>query len=159
MRRPTSPPLFPYTTLFRSRGRRGVRAPAPRQGAGRAPVSPVVLLERGSAAFRLKLLAPLPPFRDADILHVRAGATRSEEHTSELQSLAYLVCRLLLEKKINLAEHHALDAVAFLVRLDDVLPTANAICLPLAQQDVAFGVVALLDDALDLATRLHADRV
>src|SRR5205823_7994920 len=37
--------------------------------------------------------------RRRDRLHVEAAAARSEEHTSELQSLAYLVCRLLLEKK------------------------------------------------------------
>src|SRR2546425_1535053 len=73
IRRPPRSTLFPYTTLFRSRG---PRALAER----RASVAP-------SAASR--------PTRSP-----RSGScARSEEHTSELQSLAYLVCRLLLEKK------------------------------------------------------------
>src|SRR2546425_6757790 len=72
IRRPPRSTLFPYTTLFRSdRGARGAHAAA----AGRAH-------DRRDRA-------GVP----------RAGADRSEEHTSELQSLAYLVCRLLLEKK------------------------------------------------------------
>src|SRR2546425_8269674 len=81
IRRPPRSTLFPYTTLFRSppaapRGRPAARAPGP-------------AARRGE---RARLHAPRGP-RAAR----RAG--RSEEHTSELQSLAYLVCRLLLEKK------------------------------------------------------------
>src|SRR5687767_15673577 len=72
IRRPPRSTLFPYTTLFRSRG----------PGEGRAAAA-----ERGTG-----LRAPR---RGAD----GRGKARSEEHTSELQSLAYLVCRLLLEKK------------------------------------------------------------
>src|SRR2546425_5027363 len=87
IRRPPRSTLFPYTTLFRSalaqraaRGRVGGVArqrPAARErgGGGRHP--------GGRRARRAG----------------GAGAPRSEEHTSELQSLAYLVCRLLLEKK------------------------------------------------------------
>src|SRR2546425_9367791 len=70
IRRPPRSTLFPYTTLFRSVA---VDAPAQR-------LRPV---EDGLRALGVLL---------------RDGA-RSEEHTSELQSLAYLVCRLLLEKK------------------------------------------------------------
>src|SRR3712207_7150079 len=77
IRRPPRSTLFPYTTLFRSR-RSGGRA---RQGA-RAPRVPV--------RSRRRLLRPAHPPRDR---------RRSEEHTSELQSRQYLVCRLLLEKK------------------------------------------------------------
>src|SRR5436189_3717095 len=69
IRRPPRSTLFPYTTLFRPRGRR-----AGRQGRQHA--------QRGSARLR-----PTP------------SRWRSEEHTSELQSPMYLVCRLLLEKK------------------------------------------------------------
>src|SRR5215203_7146363 len=72
IRRPPRSTLFPYTTLFRSRGRR--RSPGRRW--------------RASEPRR-------PGWR-------RRGAgrpRRSEEHTSELQSRQYLVCRLLLEKK------------------------------------------------------------
>src|SRR3712207_8102319 len=75
IRRPPRSTLFPYTTLFRSR--RGRRSAGGRSWAhphGRA----------GSPASR-------PP---------AAVRRRSEEHTSELQSRQYLVCRLLLEKKI-----------------------------------------------------------
>src|SRR2546425_9252084 len=75
IRRPPRSTLFPYTTLFRS--------PAPPTLAPR-PSSP-------------SLPAPL---RDTFQQFSRRGVkTRSEEHTSELQSLAYLVCRLMLEKK------------------------------------------------------------
>src|SRR2546425_7106915 len=69
IRRPPRSTLFPYTTLFRSRS-------APKGSRARS---------RASAA---------PPGTRPMLAIVR-----SEEHTSELQSLAYLVCRLLLEKK------------------------------------------------------------
>src|SRR2546425_8758799 len=75
IRRPPRSTLFPYTTLFRSRHVR-------RHGLERA----------GGGAARLRWLVRV----SAPGLWHRA---RSEEHTSELQSLAYLVCRLLLEKK------------------------------------------------------------
>src|SRR5688500_19687380 len=74
LRRPPRSPLFPYTTLFRStRGAGG--PPAPPAPPGGSP---------GAAS------APPP---------CPASASRSEEHTSELQSPCNLVCRLLLEKK------------------------------------------------------------
>src|SRR5947199_6318377 len=76
---PPRSPLFPYTTLFRSSptGRRASRGPEDvlDVGTGRAASGGVVVVERA------------------------AGGGRSEEHTSELQSLRHLVCRLLLEKK------------------------------------------------------------
>src|SRR2546423_11658927 len=73
IRRPPRSTLFPYTTLFRSRRSGDVaRAEYLERRAG-----------RGWAA----------------IMEGNRAALRSEEHTSELQSLAYLVCRLLLEKK------------------------------------------------------------
>src|SRR5947209_17174293 len=82
IRRPPRSTLFPYTTLFRSRGRafrEAVRDSVPRR---RRPSTP----HRSRA-----------PARDR---HRGGGpALRSEEHTSELQSRQYLVCRLLLEKK------------------------------------------------------------
>src|SRR2546425_5056406 len=87
IRRPPRSTLFPYTTLFRSRvgiaedrvvaAQLDLRAAARRAG---------VLADDG---------ARHPPGKRA----VERGRGRSEEHTSELQSLAYLVCRLLLEKK------------------------------------------------------------
>src|SRR2546425_5405815 len=77
IRRPPRSTLFPYTTLFRSRCDT-LRRPSPRT---RTPFPP----RTGYHAMRR---------RDRP-----AASRRSEEHTSELQSLAYLVCRLLLEKK------------------------------------------------------------
>src|SRR5687767_15541555 len=85
IRRPPRSTLFPYTTLFRSGG----RAPAP----GEAP-RPL----RGRPDGVRPGPAPLHSARGAG-LRGRDADGRSEEHTSELQSLAYLVCRLLLEKK------------------------------------------------------------
>src|SRR2546425_1736562 len=85
IRRPPRSTLFPYTTLFRSRGggaaRRHVRRGARGHGRGARPGLPRRVRPRS-----------------------RGRAVRSEEHTSELQSLAYLVCRLLLEKKKNNAK-------------------------------------------------------
>src|SRR2546425_6114382 len=79
IRRPPRSTLFPYTTLFRSAGRRRVREPRAPELAGDEREN---LLDS-----RL------------DDLREDLARERSEEHTSELQSLAYLVCRLLLEKK------------------------------------------------------------
>src|SRR5687767_15604279 len=89
IRRPPRSTLFPYTTLFRSfLGRRFLSfTPA---GNGSKGVNVVF---RDSSA-RVNRQA------QADVL-IGADGVRSEEHTSELQSLAYLVCRLLLEKKKN----------------------------------------------------------
>src|SRR3712207_7712215 len=83
IRRPPRSTLFPYTTLFRSRAGRC----APRRGAGGA----------GLAA-RRSGRRPRPAAARLTASSVRA-LFRSEEHTSELQSRQYLVCRLLLEKK------------------------------------------------------------
>src|SRR2546425_8478651 len=95
IRRPPRSTLFPYTTLFRStRGtplRRRLLGDLPGDLPGRFPyglslghgIPPAPIVATG-------LRRPLRPQGDS---------TRSEEHTSELQSLAYLVCRLLLEKK------------------------------------------------------------
>src|SRR3712207_8315392 len=88
IRRPPRSTLFPYTTLFRSlvsmsitgcHARHAVRRRAP-QGQRRRPI-----------CRRLGL--------------PKIGGVRSEEHTSELQSRQYLVCRLLLEKKKNLLKY------------------------------------------------------
>src|SRR5262249_56696312 len=95
---PPTSPLFPYTTLFRSgRGRgpivRSRTARVVRRDARRDPghrsrgsLSPRRAHESGTLASLGERTA-------------RTAAPRSEEHTSELQSLTNLVCRLLLEKK------------------------------------------------------------
>src|SRR5437879_10437523 len=79
LRRPPRSTLFPYTTLFRSLGWTMVFAAANCELPVQRPCS-TQKTSRGSGG------AP-------------AGTMRSEEHTSELQSPMYLVCRLLLEKK------------------------------------------------------------
>src|SRR3712207_6948448 len=89
IRRPPRSTLFPYTTLFRSRPPDRARA------------------ARGRARRRARRRHPLadgPPLPGPRHLALAAvdrpyGRHRSEEHTSELQSRQYLVCRLLLEKK------------------------------------------------------------
>src|SRR2546425_9010604 len=85
IRRPPRSTLFPYTTLFRSRILRRALAPL---GATGDPALPQAFWET---------LYPLG-WR-SELMAAAQSAGRSEEHTSELQSLAYLVCRLLLEKK------------------------------------------------------------
>src|SRR3712207_7137764 len=76
IRRPPRSTLFPYTTLFRSAGREPFAQPLSRAYPG------------GDGVHR-------------DRVPVLEPGRRSEEHTSELQSRQYLVCRLLLEKKKN----------------------------------------------------------
>src|SRR3712207_7098955 len=80
IRRPPRSTLFPYTTLFRSYD------------------APVRLL---GAAYRLSSDLDHPFVRPLEVVDAtkEGGFPRSEEHTSELQSRQYLVCRLLLEKK------------------------------------------------------------
>src|SRR5687767_15332286 len=83
IRRPPRSTLFPYTTLFRSQN----ASTSTVRLVGSTGASPYAAIAAGIAA----LWGP-----------THGGANeRSEEHTSELQSLAYLVCRLLLEKKKN----------------------------------------------------------
>src|SRR5207247_8550762 len=101
IRRPPTPSLFPYTTLFRSRripcrprdhdGRvaPGPRARPPRRGVRDVAVRPP------------DVRAPRPPHELRRGVEPRVPGRRSEEHTSELQSRVDLVCRLLLEKKKN----------------------------------------------------------
>src|SRR2546425_7444354 len=72
IRRPPRSTLFPYTTLFRSQNR--------------------VMIQNARLRAAMRIRAAVTP-------RMRQLQARSEEHTSELQSLAYLVCRLLLEKK------------------------------------------------------------
>src|SRR5438477_6598695 len=83
MQRPPRSTLFPYTTLFRSDDGRPARGPLPRRA-------------RAAGACATCLGA-------RDVHRLLQDTSRSEEHTSELQSHVNLVCRLLLEKKKQLA--------------------------------------------------------
>src|SRR2546422_7945471 len=98
MRRPQSPPLFPYPPLSRSLHSRGVfQAP-------RAPgLASRVLSHAPATAGKPPLRSPYPALPAPGALEVAPRVlSRSEEHTSELQSRLHLVCRLLLEKKKNI---------------------------------------------------------
>src|SRR5258707_6719985 len=95
IRRPPRSTLFPYTTLFRShRTRRwrevdsNPRSPVEDSTFSRPPRKPATK-ETGPVA--------------------KTGVVRSEEHTSELQSRQYLVCRLLLEKKKSIAALYSIS--------------------------------------------------
>src|SRR3712207_8849572 len=81
IRRPPRSTLFPYTTLFRSR----------------KLIGHVYSTRKRAFAFFLKIIFSLSSSYERT--HFLLGFLRSEEHTSELQSRQYLVCRLLLEKK------------------------------------------------------------
>src|SRR3712207_7369762 len=97
MRRPRRSTLFPYTTLFRSPAAVYLQVPTERGGdvvgvltsdAARLPLACVLFRPSNG-----RPLVALPPDAPAEV------GGRSEEHTPELQSRQYLVCRLLLEKK------------------------------------------------------------
>src|SRR3712207_6861357 len=88
IRRPPRSTLFPYTTLFRSALDK-LEAFHPERVAGR-------ILGMGDVVSLVERAAETIEMEDAEKL---AAKMRSEEHTSELQSRQYLVCRLLLEKK------------------------------------------------------------
>src|SRR3712207_8496257 len=98
IRRPPRSTLFPYTTLFRSTRFRdgGVRVSPELTEHAADMLGDAQMNEAGRrGALKARLSASE---REGDQLR-RGGRARSEEHTSELQSRQYLVCRLLLEKK------------------------------------------------------------
>src|SRR2546425_7908978 len=98
IRRPPRSTLFPYTTLFRS-----LLGPAailtPEDVGDPAPAARPAISDADHPA-TVQYSSVVRPVRG------RRRPQRSEEHTSELQSLAYLVCRLLLEKKKKKRESH-----------------------------------------------------
>src|SRR3712207_7149990 len=83
IRKPPRPPLFPYTTLFRSSTPTSSRSTDGSSACSTPRTAPTT-----SASWARSSSTP-----------TAASSRRSEEHTSELQSRQYLVCRLLLEKK------------------------------------------------------------
>src|SRR2546427_8956834 len=92
IRRPPRSTLFPYTTLFRSRDRGQARRLRPSRDFGRR----VLPVRRRRMTVQVNARRRQPPARSRP---AATAGTRSEEHTSELQSQSNLVCRLLLEKK------------------------------------------------------------
>src|SRR5687767_15266968 len=99
IRRPPRSTLFPYTTLFRSQVRRVIRDEELLAVMGAGGRFQVDWEAPGAEAILEGRLFETDMFYDALNRLTRVLYPRSEEHTSELQSLAYLVCRLLLEKK------------------------------------------------------------
>src|SRR3712207_7595597 len=91
IRRPPRSTLFPYTTLFRS------------YGAARWPAAATIRDRPADHGFRSRTDRSFRRYADRDVLGCGIARHRSEEHTSELQSRQYLVCRLLLEKKKHLS--------------------------------------------------------
>src|SRR3712207_7039574 len=87
IRRPPRSTLFPYTTLFRSPR----KPPVTRARSSRQDVS--------NPRFRAAYPQAVDKYVDKHVNCLQTLNIRSEEHTSELQSRQYLVCRLLLEKK------------------------------------------------------------
>src|SRR5689334_23763666 len=98
IRRPPRSTLFPYTTLFRSHRRQFTT----RAGHGLPRAGPP---DSRRPHLDSALVQSVALDRLLGYLRAAAGQTRSEEHTSELQSQFHLVCRLLLEKKKNNKQH------------------------------------------------------
>src|SRR3712207_8144067 len=100
IRRPPRSTLFPYTTLFRSE-----EAFSEVQGYYAACSSSERTTNTGQWAWRITEFETLP-------IKALLKGPRSEEHTSELQSRQYLVCRLLLEKKNNYFSYPLINVIS-----------------------------------------------
>src|SRR3712207_8968558 len=96
IRRPPRSTLFPYTTLFRSAGHLARDLVGVLDALRLDRVAVVGFSMGGGPALALAMAQPQ---RISHLILADVGAGRSEEHTSELQSRQYLVCRLLLAKK------------------------------------------------------------
>src|SRR5687768_17944186 len=97
IRRPPRSTLFPYTTLFRSADRAAVEAM--RQELDSVPIDGSIVIGEGERD-------EAPMLYIGEQVGLGAKGSRSEEHTSELQSRLHLVCRLLLEKKKKKTHKH-----------------------------------------------------
>src|SRR3712207_8891728 len=111
IRRPPRSTLFPYTTLFRSGDELQIPMPMEEMGRIAAQTAKQILFQKVRDAVRANVYEQyidkvgdlvngyVKRFERGDIIVDLGNVERSEEHTSELQSRQYLVCRLLLEKK------------------------------------------------------------
>src|SRR3712207_8643256 len=97
---PPRAPLFPYTTLSQSAGRRSPRG-GRRAGTRRRSQPTRAGIDRNSSLVQSTSVRSIHPPVSASTAAPTAPTARSEEHTSELQSRQYIVCRLLLETKQN----------------------------------------------------------
>src|SRR3712207_7002405 len=137
IRPPPKPTLFPYPTLSRSPSAGSRRAPAvsvpcPRSGGRRGRRG------RGLSAVRERDRARRP-----GVVGQHRRARRSEEHTSELQSRQYLVCRLLLEKKNPLLPTNLLSYLFYLF-----LPSLNLTLLISPLSTISYPSFCLLNTFL-----------
>src|SRR2546422_3162204 len=98
IRRPPRSTLFPYTTLFRSHDLVH-HDPDAARGRAASPSPTLVIWNPAARPRRGVMIADVTLFRRDVLVGPRDSRSRSEEHTSELQSRLHLVCRLLLEKK------------------------------------------------------------
>src|SRR2546425_12409940 len=101
IRRPPRSTLFPYTTLFRSQAKRQPEHPTEREGLAGLIDDALAILDEADWGLARERKRQVRPTTERARHHDELGSvplvvvmTRSEEHTSELQSLAYLVCRL-----------------------------------------------------------------
>src|SRR2546425_7113948 len=99
IRRPPRSTLFPYTTLFRSQLLELIN-----------DILDLSKIEAGKIELHYEAFNVREMIGEIAALSQPLASKRSEEHTSELQSLAYLVCRLLLEKKKTLTSSSALHS-------------------------------------------------
>src|SRR5205814_9603591 len=100
-RHTSNSPLFPYTTLFRSSRTLGISTNPPPPFPGHSSRPAITAAPTGLSAPERALISATrrrPTTASTISRTPLATSTRSEEHTSELQSLRHLVCRLLLEK-------------------------------------------------------------
>src|SRR3712207_7942598 len=98
IRRPPRSTLLPYTTLFRSYNAFNADHLTASSGSNYGPLNEALIGPDGTVQTRINALHKVDPGNTAPI-PVDLVTARSEEHTSELQSRQYLVCRLLLDKK------------------------------------------------------------
>src|SRR3712207_6939752 len=134
IRRPPRSTLFPYTTLFRSvRGGQGVRDHRPRDHVALTGV-------RGRRTGGERERWHGRPIRtsSSSARSAASRSARSEEHTSELQSRQYLVCRLLLEKKKLI-----LKMSLYPLHLDVPSLSSDSVPLPLLSQPSRFSPLLL----------------
>src|SRR3712207_9016154 len=96
--RPPRSTLFPYTTLFRSLKWKAENSWGPKYGQG----GYLIMTNKWFGEYMFRLVVDKRYATQEQLRQYDQKPLRSEEHTSELQSRQYLVCRLLLEKK-----HHA----------------------------------------------------
>src|SRR3712207_8261369 len=128
IRRPPRATLFPYTTLFRSPNDDGSNRADLLVQLAEAGYNPVIAV---GFNYDEVIGDVAPDFPETTFAQVDGSNARSEEHTSELQSRQYLVCRLLLEKKkskLCRSTGHTIGRITSMLQADCTSPRFS--CLP-----------------------------